>query len=100
MTSIARTEPRWHSKVEVRENEALHLDMIRRAKRLIYLENQYFTSPIIAAALRPHDEVNQRRRLASTPEFFNAIRQQRSLPTWLKGDIPLFTQTPAFSRTP
>jgi len=49
--AIARTEPRWHSKVEVRENEALHLDMIRRAKRLIYLENQYFTSPVIAAAL-------------------------------------------------
>jgi phosphatidylserine/phosphatidylglycerophosphate/cardiolipin synthase-like enzyme len=35
----------------VRENEALHLESIRRAKRLIYLENQYFTSPVIAAAL-------------------------------------------------
>ena len=38
-------------RAEVRENEALHLDAIRRARRLIYLENQYFTSPKIAAAL-------------------------------------------------
>jgi hypothetical protein len=35
----------------VRENEHLHVDAIRRARRLIYLENQYFTSPVIAAAL-------------------------------------------------
>jgi phosphatidylserine/phosphatidylglycerophosphate/cardiolipin synthase-like enzyme len=49
--AIARTEPRWAGRAEVRENEALHLDAIRRAKRLIYLENQYFTSPVIATAL-------------------------------------------------
>ena len=48
---IARTEPAWAGRREVRENEALHLDAIRRARRLIYLENQYFTSPRIAAAL-------------------------------------------------
>ncbi|MGZ9114677.1 MAG: phospholipase D-like domain-containing protein, partial [Brevundimonas sp.] len=36
---------------EVRENEALHLDAIRGAKKLIYFENQYFTSPVIATAL-------------------------------------------------
>ena len=35
----------------MRENEILHLEAIRRARRLIYLENQYFTSPKIAAAL-------------------------------------------------
>jgi phosphatidylserine/phosphatidylglycerophosphate/cardiolipin synthase-like enzyme len=48
---IARTEPGWNGRAEVRENEALHLEAIRRARRLIYLENQYFTSPGIAAAL-------------------------------------------------
>jgi len=48
---IARTEPAWAGRHEVRENEALHLEAIRRARRLIYFENQYFTSPIIAAAL-------------------------------------------------
>ncbi|GAA0633887.1 phospholipase D-like domain-containing protein [Brevundimonas lenta] len=49
--AIARTEPREGARADIRENEALHLDAIRRAKRLIYLENQYFTSPVIAAAL-------------------------------------------------
>ena len=48
---IARTEPAWAGRAEVRENEHLHLDAIRRARRLIYLENQYFTSPKIAEAL-------------------------------------------------
>ena len=48
---VARTEPKWAGRHEVRENEALHLEAIRRAKRLIYMENQYFTSPVIAAAL-------------------------------------------------
>lgn len=36
---------------ERREVEALFLDMIARAERLIFLENQYFTSPVIAAAI-------------------------------------------------
>lgn len=48
---IARTEPAWGGRGEVRENETLHLEGIRRAQRLIYMENQYFTSPVIAAAL-------------------------------------------------
>jgi phosphatidylserine/phosphatidylglycerophosphate/cardiolipin synthase-like enzyme len=48
---IARTEPAWRGAAGVRENEALHLEAIACAKRLIYLENQYFTSPLIAAAL-------------------------------------------------
>jgi phosphatidylserine/phosphatidylglycerophosphate/cardiolipin synthase-like enzyme len=48
---IARTEPAWRGRPAIRENERLHLEGIRRAKRLIYLENQYFTSPVIAAAI-------------------------------------------------
>ncbi len=48
---IARTEPKTGGRSEVRENETLHVEAIRRAKRLIYLENQYFTSPVIARAL-------------------------------------------------
>ena len=35
----------------MRETEALHLEAIRTACRLIYMENQYFTSPVIAEAL-------------------------------------------------
>ncbi len=48
---ISRTEPAWRGAAGVRENEWLHLQAIRAAKKLIYLENQYFTSPLIAAAL-------------------------------------------------
>ena len=48
---VARTEPAWGRRPVVKENLDLHLDAIRRAKRLIYLENQYFTSPVIAQAL-------------------------------------------------
>ena len=49
--AIARTEPAYNGRHEVRENERLHLEAIRQAKRLIYMENQYFTSPVIARAL-------------------------------------------------
>lgn len=48
---IARTEPSRAGAPAVRENETLHLTAIRRAKKLIYFENQYFTSPVIAEAL-------------------------------------------------
>lgn len=48
---IARTEPAWRGAAGVREIESLHLESIAQAKNLIYLENQYFTSPLIAAAL-------------------------------------------------
>ncbi len=48
---ISRTQSRYGEAAEVRESEALFLAMIARAKRRIYLENQYMTSPIIAEAL-------------------------------------------------
>jgi phosphatidylserine/phosphatidylglycerophosphate/cardiolipin synthase-like enzyme len=48
---IARTEPKTRSRAEVRENERLHLEAIRRARTLIYMENQYFTNPAVAACL-------------------------------------------------
>ena len=48
---ISRTEPKTGGRSEVRENETLHVEAIRKARRLIYLENQYFTSPVIAQAL-------------------------------------------------
>ncbi|WP_296819733.1 phospholipase D-like domain-containing protein [Brevundimonas sp.] len=48
---VCRTQPATRRRAAVRENEALHLESIGRARQLIYLENQYFTSPLIAAAL-------------------------------------------------
>jgi len=49
--AIARTEPAWRGRAEIREVEALHLESIRQARRSIYLENQYFASPVVAEAL-------------------------------------------------
>ncbi|HYE42768.1 MAG TPA: phospholipase D-like domain-containing protein [Caulobacteraceae bacterium] len=48
---VARTEPAWRGAPGIRENEALHLHAIAQARKLIYLENQYVTSPLIVAAL-------------------------------------------------
>ena len=49
--AIARTRAAYDDLPEVREIEALTLDMIAAAKRFIYFENQYFTSAKIAAAI-------------------------------------------------
>jgi phosphatidylserine/phosphatidylglycerophosphate/cardiolipin synthase-like enzyme len=48
---LSRTHGAWKQHPEVREVERLHLASIAQAKRCIYMENQYFTSPLIAAAL-------------------------------------------------
>ena len=49
--AIARTRAAYDDMPEVREVEALFIDMICAAKRFIYFENQYFTSGKIAAAI-------------------------------------------------
>ena len=46
-----RTYAAWRRLPEVRQVEALHTLSIREATHLIYMENQYFTSPLIAEAL-------------------------------------------------
>lgn len=71
---ISRTEPAWRGRAGVRESEFLHLDCIARAKRLIYLENQYFTSPLIAAALA--------RRLEEPDGPEVVIVSTRHAPSW------------------
>ena len=48
---IVRTLPEFKSQKEVREVEALYLDAIRSAQRSIFIENQYFTSPVLCSAL-------------------------------------------------
>ena len=49
--AIARTMPAFESRPAVRECEALFLDSIARAKKAIYIENQYFTNERLAGAL-------------------------------------------------
>ena len=48
---IARTRSAWRSISEVREVEALFIEHIRRAKRFIYAESQYFAARTIAEAI-------------------------------------------------
>ena len=48
---ISRTQPAHAGEAEVREIETLYLDAIRRARKLIYLESQYFASHKIGEAL-------------------------------------------------
>jgi phosphatidylserine/phosphatidylglycerophosphate/cardiolipin synthase-like enzyme len=48
---ISRTQSQYRHAQSLRESEALFLAMIAKARRRIYLENQYMTSPIIAEAL-------------------------------------------------
>ena len=47
----SRTHAKWSRYPAVREVEALHVTSIRAAARSIYMENQYFTSPLVAEAL-------------------------------------------------
>lgn len=50
--AIARTAPAWGSNSSpVREIETMYLDMISAARHSIYIENQFFTSELIAASL-------------------------------------------------
>jgi len=49
--AISRTLPEYKDYKEVREVEALYIDTINKAEKLIYLENQYFTSWKIADLL-------------------------------------------------
>ena len=49
--AIVRTIAEYKEQPEVKEVEALFIDMIKAARRFIYAENQYFTSPRIARAI-------------------------------------------------
>jgi len=49
--AIARTEPAWKREAMTDEIRRLTLASIAEARDVIYLENQYFTSPIYAEAL-------------------------------------------------
>jgi len=49
--AVARNAAAYQDWPAVKEVEALFIDMIERSERFIYVENQYFTSPVIAAAI-------------------------------------------------
>ena len=86
---LSRTNSAWRSYPEIRENEALHVASVRAAKSCIYMENQYFTSPLIA------DELAKRLRepdgpeviLISTehsPSYFDQLTMDRTRLTFIQ----------------
>jgi phosphatidylserine/phosphatidylglycerophosphate/cardiolipin synthase-like enzyme len=81
--AIARTEPAWNGQPLVEEWKALTLRSIALAERTLYLENQYFTSPIIAEALarKLADPAGPEIVLVSTehsPSYFDRMTMDRA----------------------
>ncbi|MDE2595730.1 MAG: phospholipase [Sphingomonadales bacterium] len=73
---IARTRAAWRDWSEVREIEALYVEHIRRAKRFIYAESQYFASRKVAEAIA------QRMAEADPPEVL--LINPHSAEGWLE----------------
>ena len=74
--AISRTHAAYRDTEEIREIEALYIDMICAARRFIYFENQYFTSGKIAAAIAARMEE------ANPPEI--VLVMPRSAEGWLE----------------
>jgi len=86
---LARSEPQWRHHHEIRETERLHLASIAAARTLIYMENQYFASPIMAEALaaRLEREDGPEIVLVSTqhsPSWFDQMTMDRTRLLFLK----------------
>jgi phosphatidylserine/phosphatidylglycerophosphate/cardiolipin synthase-like enzyme/uncharacterized membrane protein YdjX (TVP38/TMEM64 family) len=77
MVAISRTDPAYDGRPEVREVEMLYMDMLSAARRLVYIENQYFTSSRVGAA------IEARLRSEDCPEIVIVLR--RSSDGWLEG---------------
>lgn len=79
---LGRTLPAWKRATPVTEIRTLTLEAIRAAKKTIYIENQYFTSPIIAEALaaRLADPAGPEIVMISThhaPSWFDRLTMDR-----------------------
>ncbi len=76
LVAICRTEPAYDVRQKVREVESLYVDSIRRARRFIYMENQYLSSSTIGDALAA------RLRETDGPEIILVLPQETS--EWLE----------------
>jgi phospholipase D1/2 len=74
--AIARTVPAYEGDAEIQEIKQLYLDGIAAARRSIYIENQYFTSPAVGEA------IERRLRERDGPEVI--IVSRRSASGWLE----------------
>jgi phosphatidylserine/phosphatidylglycerophosphate/cardiolipin synthase-like enzyme len=80
---VSRTVGAWRSCPEVRETQALTIASIAAARRCVYMENQYFTSPVAAEALadRLTDTDGPEVVLVSTqhsPHWFDRMTMDRA----------------------
>jgi len=73
---IARTVPAYKGEAAVQEVKRLYLDAIAAARRSIYLENQYFTSPVVG------DAIADRLRERDGPEV--VVVSRRNASGWLE----------------
>ena len=86
---LSRTSAPWRDWPQAREVEALTLASIAAARRCIYLENQYFTSPIVAEALAaqlaradgPEVIIISTRR---SPSWFDQMTMDRTRSNFIK----------------
>lgn len=76
---IARTRGEHGDMPEIREIEALFVDMIARARRFVYAENQFFASRVVAEA------IGKRLAEADGPEF--VIVNPKSAEGWLEEEV-------------
>ena len=86
---LSRTAPKWRDYPEVRESETLYLASISAAKHCIYLENQYFTSPVMAEVLAERLAAPRGPEviLVSTqhsPSYFDRLTMDRTRSLFLK----------------
>ena len=73
---IARTQPRYNGDAAICEIQALFVDSIDAAKRHIYIENQFLSSPLIADRLAE--------RLRRQPELEVVMVGPRSHDSWVE----------------
>jgi uncharacterized membrane protein YdjX (TVP38/TMEM64 family)/phosphatidylserine/phosphatidylglycerophosphate/cardiolipin synthase-like enzyme len=73
---IARTSPALDDEREIREVSALFFDMVDRAERCLYIENQYFTSKSFAEHLA--------QRMAERPELEAVLVTPKHAHSWLE----------------
>jgi len=81
--AIVRTEPAWGGRSAVEEWRKLTLDCIAGVQRTLYMENQYFTSPVVAEALarRLAEPDGPQIVLVSTarsPSYFDQLTMDRT----------------------
>ncbi|MDB5686934.1 MAG: phospholipase [Rhizorhabdus sp.] len=78
--AIARTVPKSPKIDEAREIEALYVDMIARARRFIYADNQYFASRRIAEAMAHRlDEPDGPEIVIVNPESADGWLQEKAM---------------------